>query len=114
MPASQLESRSNCTDVPDSRPRYRKQNSTGHPVLRARAKVILVAGTHRAVRERRARQAVERLDPRHFAWERKLSLKCAGVGAEIEFSIPGARAYALAPRRAWCEMLTRKSGESES
>ena len=76
MPASQLEARSNCTDLLDSRLRFSEQSSTGHPVLRAHAKVILVAGTHRAVRERkRAGQAGERLDPRHFAWERKLSLE---------------------------------------
>ena len=38
--------------------------------------MLPVAGTHRAVRERkRAGQAGERLDPRHFAWERQLSLK---------------------------------------
>ena len=76
MPASQLEARSNCTDLLGSRLRFSEQNSTGHPALRAHAKVILVAGTHRAVGERkRAGQAGERLDPRHFAWERKLSLE---------------------------------------
>jgi len=76
MPASQLDALLNCADLLDSRLRFSEQNSTGHPVLRACAKVILVAGTHRAVKERkRAGQAGARLDPRRFAWERQLSLK---------------------------------------
>jgi len=76
MPALQLEALSDCAVLLDSRLRFREQNSTGRQDSNARAEVILGAGTPRAMRERKpAGQAGERLDLRHFASERKLSLE---------------------------------------